>query len=89
MTDVALIVADEEDLLLVRSADGGATWQAPDVVLAGVRPCCISQGPGGAIFVGTRGQGLWASDGGIRGWRRFPTPPRTDNVRAIDGTSAV
>jgi hypothetical protein len=68
--------ASPNPLGLVRSADGGLSWQS--VALGGeVDFHALDQGPAGIYGVDAEG-GLWVSeDDGVR-WESWPTPPALD-----------
>ncbi|MDD7921266.1 F510_1955 family glycosylhydrolase [Actinomycetospora callitridis] len=95
--------ATPNPLGLVRSTDGGLSWQT--IALSGeVDFHALAQGPGGIYGVDAEGSVRFSQDGGVR-WEAWPAPPALDvaadphrpghlvlavvgGIAAVDGSAA-
>lgn len=71
-----------------KSYDGGNTWLAAGLQ-GTTTPCIASNGSGGAVFAGTRGNGLKVSTNLGATWVNHPHIPPTEDVLEIEVDSNV
>ncbi len=71
-----------------RSFNGGNTWSAAGLQ-GTTTPCIASNGPGGAILVGTIGNGLKVSSNFGQTWINHPQIPANANVLEIETDSNI
>ncbi|MPZ13699.1 MAG: hypothetical protein GEU73_04635 [Chloroflexi bacterium] len=86
MTETALIAASELGLYVLRSRDGGMSWDEPEEAIPDVELSEVKGAHDGTIYVGTRGRGMLLSGDGLRSWQQIETPPPMQKVRAISVT---
>ncbi len=81
--DVTLLIGRDEGLFRMQSSDGGATWGTPEVVLADVESHVIKRTNSGAVYLGTRGHGLFRAKAGLQEWTPIETPAAAMKIRSI------
>ncbi len=83
MSDLTLVVGSELALYVLRSQDGGKTWQEPEVAIPDLDVADVRGARDGTIYIGTRGRGLLRSRDGLRSWEEIERPPELQKVRSI------
>jgi photosystem II stability/assembly factor-like uncharacterized protein len=81
--EVRLLVGSIEGLLAVPSGDGGRTWRTPETLIPNVEVLAIRAGADGAVYVGTRSQGLFRSHNGMSRWEQVDTPPEAQKITSL------
>ena len=77
---------ERRDLMVLASSDGGESWSAPEIAVPDVEAHKIRRGPDGAVYVGTRGNGLLRSPDGLGDWTPIDTPPAAQMIRSLCST---
>ena len=77
---------ERRDLMVLASPDGGESWSAPEIAVPDVEAHKIRRGPDGAVYVGTRGNGLLRSPDGLGDWTPVDTPPAAQMIRSLCST---
>lgn len=80
--DVRLLVGTEHGLVVLRSSDGGESWSELRAVMPDVEGHALRRSPDGAMYLGTRGQGLFRSRD-LENWEPIDTPPVAQKVRSL------
>jgi len=84
MSELAVLAGSDEGLFIMRSNDEGKSWKSPErAPLPEVEVAAIRRAPDGAVYVGTRGNGLFRSRDGLRHWEQVDTPPALHKLRSL------
>lgn len=81
--EIRLLVGDDSNLVLLRSADNARTWSDPETLIADVEVPTIVGAPDGSVYAGTRGKGLFCSRDGVSDWQAVVTLPELAIVRSL------
>ncbi|MBI4345078.1 MAG: hypothetical protein HY555_05815 [Euryarchaeota archaeon] len=83
--DPKVIYAGGHDLGVVKSLDGGLTWQKADNGIAGtdIHGLTINQRAPDMLFAYSVGNGVFRSADGARTWQRMDDGPETPSVRSL------
>lgn len=73
---------------IFKSYNGGNTW-LPAGLQGTTTPCIATNGPGGAVFAGTRGHGLMVSTNMGTSWINHPHIPLVADVAEIETDSNI
>lgn len=82
-SELRLLIGDEHGLLSLMSKDGGITWNPLEVAIPDVEACVVQGGPDGAVYVGTRGDGLFRGRHRLSEWERIETPAGLEKIRSL------
>jgi photosystem II stability/assembly factor-like uncharacterized protein len=83
MSELALLAGGEEGLYILRSRDGGQSWQEAETAIPEADVAVVQRAPDGTVYAGTRDRGFFRSRNGLRSWESVETPPELSKVRSL------